>query len=538
MLRELCRDPGERLEVLERRTPPLRVAGAEAGRDELLQQRRLAPCGGPEGPQVARVEAVAREASAGGGDLDVALAVVALARPRSAVSRGRTPRGGARTRAEMPGALAELRQVELAPGSRSAGARFGAAPALPASIASLITRSGRNSSRWRRRIVSSRSTSPSEKSRYPPRVRRGGADPDPRGSGSSRSRCRGTRRAAARRPRRSCAAAGSCAVGWVVVLMEQERHSVLADLHLVVGGEIDALDPVPVDERPVEAPEVADREGVVLVDDLGVPPRDGDVVEEDVAVRRAADEGAQPADLEALARHPSTRPHDERRAAHSSVCTPSSPSSSARGSASSRRARPAGGRRRTGRSSSRPRGSGSRTPGSRRGSSRRAAEDRAEIRGVDVEPASPSRSRSARRMSIRPWSMRRRSDRSSSSRSSPPITRAQLVVRERAEVDGGLLGSPSSGTSSGALEDRALEGGRDGTPTSSVPASACVRRRPTRSLAQHVDRPWSSRRRSEMPSSSRLGVAEQALEVVVAQAREVGQRIVVTSGTSPVGDVD
>jgi hypothetical protein len=37
VLRELGRDPGERLEIVERRPAPLRVAGAEAGRDELLE---------------------------------------------------------------------------------------------------------------------------------------------------------------------------------------------------------------------------------------------------------------------------------------------------------------------------------------------------------------------------------------------------------------------------------------------------------------------------------------------------------------------
>jgi hypothetical protein len=65
VLRELRRDRGERLEVVERRSAPLEVARAEAGRDELLEQRRLAARRGPERAEVARVEAVAREPAAG-----------------------------------------------------------------------------------------------------------------------------------------------------------------------------------------------------------------------------------------------------------------------------------------------------------------------------------------------------------------------------------------------------------------------------------------------------------------------------------------
>ena len=165
MLRELCRDGGERLEVVERRAAPLEVARAQARRDELLEQRRLAPRGGAEGAQVPGVEPVAREAAAGGRDVDVALAVDALA--------GLDPRRDEVVLLEPPcevgrdpGALAELAEVDLA--ARVAQRRR---PALRrrsvpwASSSSRITRSGRNSSRCRRRIVSSRSTSSSEKSR-------------------------------------------------------------------------------------------------------------------------------------------------------------------------------------------------------------------------------------------------------------------------------------------------------------------------------------------------------------------------------------
>ena len=115
MLCQLGRDRGERFQVVERRPAPLEVAGAEAGGDELLEQRRLTAGCGPERAQVSRIEAVSRKTAAGGGDLDVALAVEALARldPRRdevvllEPSRevGRDARAGA-----------ELRDVELAAG--------------------------------------------------------------------------------------------------------------------------------------------------------------------------------------------------------------------------------------------------------------------------------------------------------------------------------------------------------------------------------------------------------------------------------------
>ncbi len=44
---------------------------------------------------------------------------------------------------------------------------------------------------------------------------------------------------------------------------------------------------------------------------LGVPARDGDVVEKHVALRRAADQRPLPKRLEALPRPAATRPHDE-----------------------------------------------------------------------------------------------------------------------------------------------------------------------------------------------------------------------------------
>ncbi len=65
----------------------------------------------------------------------------------------------------------------------------------------------------------------------------------------------------------------------------EEDEPVLADLDLVTVGELDPVDPVPVDVGAVQAADVADRERVAGAVELRVPPRDGHVVEEDLAVR-------------------------------------------------------------------------------------------------------------------------------------------------------------------------------------------------------------------------------------------------------------
>ena len=49
MLRKLGSDRGQRLEVLERRAAAVGVARAQSRRDQLLEQRGLAPRRGPEG---------------------------------------------------------------------------------------------------------------------------------------------------------------------------------------------------------------------------------------------------------------------------------------------------------------------------------------------------------------------------------------------------------------------------------------------------------------------------------------------------------
>src|ERR1700709_2831047 len=68
----------------------------------------------------------------------------------------------------------------------------------------------------------------------------------------------------------------------------EEHQAVLADLHLVTAGQQCLLDAFAVDVGPCEAVGVADAEATTVEpDELRVPPGDGDVVEEDVAVRMA-----------------------------------------------------------------------------------------------------------------------------------------------------------------------------------------------------------------------------------------------------------
>src|SRR5439155_814453 len=84
-------------------------------------------------------------------------------------------------------------------------------------------------------------------------------------------------------------------------------------------GQGTGLDAAPVEERPVEAAEVFDRQVAVLLHDNCVAPRHGDVVEEDVAFGRAADRrlfGTQP---ERLPRAAAAGADDERGALDSEV---------------------------------------------------------------------------------------------------------------------------------------------------------------------------------------------------------------------------
>src|SRR5215216_5373497 len=65
----------------------------------------------------------------------------------------------------------------------------------------------------------------------------------------------------------------------------EEHQLELADLELVAGDQLAVLDPLPVQVGAVEGADVVDGEGAVgAAADLGVAARDGDVVEEDVAL--------------------------------------------------------------------------------------------------------------------------------------------------------------------------------------------------------------------------------------------------------------
>src|SRR5207247_11200820 len=130
------------------------------------------------------------------------------------------------------------------------------------------------------------------------------------GSAPWRSRCPGTPRRAAARPRR-CAEASPAAnePSWSC----DEGHAVLADLHLVALPQRRALDALAVDEGAVERALVLDDVGAVAFDQHRVAARDGDVVQKDLAFGRAADPRALAGRAEALARAAAAGPHDEGR---------------------------------------------------------------------------------------------------------------------------------------------------------------------------------------------------------------------------------
>ena len=112
-----------------------------------------------------------------------------------------------------------------------------------------------------------------------------------------------------------------------------------------------------------------------VADELGVPARDRDVVEEDVALGRAADQRPVADRLEALPRPAAAGADDERRPVDA-LAVARRRARPGRGSASSRRRSRARAAPRSASSTSPPPGSGSRTPGSRCGSLP-SAEDRA-----------------------------------------------------------------------------------------------------------------------------------------------------------------
>src|SRR5581483_11088776 len=71
----------------------------------------------------------------------------------------------------------------------------------------------------------------------------------------------------------------------VALTAGEEHQAVLADLDLVAVVQRHLVDPLPVDVGAVEAAHVGDCEAGRGAAELDVAPRDGDVVEEDVALR-------------------------------------------------------------------------------------------------------------------------------------------------------------------------------------------------------------------------------------------------------------
>src|ERR1700692_1063369 len=69
----------------------------------------------------------------------------------------------------------------------------------------------------------------------------------------------------------------------------QERQSKLADLHLVAVRQHSRVHRFTVDVSAVEAADVDNLEFAAHASELGVPAADGDVVEEDIAVRVTTD---------------------------------------------------------------------------------------------------------------------------------------------------------------------------------------------------------------------------------------------------------
>ena len=98
------------------------------------------------------------------------------------------------------------------------------------------------------------------------------------------------------------------------VLTGQEQQPELADLHLVPADQLGLLDPLPVHVRAVEAAHIADGEPGAVPVELGVPPGDGHVVEEDVAVRVAARGGQLAVEPEPAARVGTAHDQEQRAA--------------------------------------------------------------------------------------------------------------------------------------------------------------------------------------------------------------------------------
>ena len=190
---------------------------------------------------------------------------------------------------------------------------------------------------------------------------------------------------------------------WKLHLLRRARHAMNVSRYLPICSSSPfsswrAVDALAVDEGAVQRALVLDRELPVALHEHGVVAGDGDVVEEDLAVGRAADARALAGRLEALPRPAAAGADDERRALESrgrrGARRRRSPR--ARTSASSRPPpRPSRAAPRSASSSSPPPGSGSRTRCSRPrscGRRRLAGEDLRQAVDIDlVEHAPPAR---------------------------------------------------------------------------------------------------------------------------------------------------
>src|SRR3954447_24774675 len=93
----------------------------------------------------------------------------------------------------------------------------------------------------------------------------------------------------------------------------QVHQAELADLHLVATGEGGDVDRLAVDVGAVQAADVVHGEAAALAVELHVPPADGDVVQEDVAVGVPAGGGDLLVEQEAAAGVGAALDHQQRR---------------------------------------------------------------------------------------------------------------------------------------------------------------------------------------------------------------------------------
>src|SRR5690625_6807067 len=70
-----------------------------------------------------------------------------------------------------------------------------------------------------------------------------------------------------------------------------EDHSEFTDLDFIAGRQLGGVNAIPVDIGSVEAAHVLDREAGAAAHKLGVLPRDGHVIEEDIGRFPASDRG-------------------------------------------------------------------------------------------------------------------------------------------------------------------------------------------------------------------------------------------------------